>query len=165
MHYQVAQLVSRPALRSLGTKVTGQADYTHLILGVGITVVRTYHIVGTQSNVHTDHTDMQVQEDNKERYEALANVISPKGTGMPGITATLVKRNDKVAMYLRSDGYYEVGKRKFIEATEFPNNKSYPARETRWTNEDFGVIAKTTSSKTRALEIYDYFTSHTEPIS
>ena len=55
-------------------------------------------------------------------------------------------------MYLRDDGYYEVGVIKVRPAsTVF--NKHYNEREVYWSNEDFGVIAKCTKSKKRA-EIY-----------
>jgi hypothetical protein len=40
--------------------------------------------------------------------KTLPVTVRPKGTGIPGLTATLVKRTDEVAWYLRSDHYHEV---------------------------------------------------------
>jgi hypothetical protein len=38
----------------------------------------------------------------------LPKTFAPKGTGLPGLTTSLVQRTDGVAWYLRSDGYHEV---------------------------------------------------------
>jgi hypothetical protein len=38
----------------------------------------------------------------------LPDTVRPKGTGIPGLTATLHKRTDQVTWYIRSDQYHEV---------------------------------------------------------
>ncbi len=74
-----------------------------------------------------------------------------RGTGISGLTSTLIKRTEHVAMYLRSDGYYETGIIKITkEDTLMPNGKIILAGEHYWGNEDFGDYAKTTSNKERA---------------
>jgi len=38
----------------------------------------------------------------------LPAIVKPRGTGIPGLTAALIQRTEKVAWYLRSDGCHEV---------------------------------------------------------
>jgi hypothetical protein len=40
--------------------------------------------------------------------KVLPVIVRPKGTGLPGLTATLVQRTEQVAWFVRSDGYFEV---------------------------------------------------------
>ncbi len=44
----------------------------------------------------------------EQDLKRLPESLQPKGTGIPGLTSTLVQRTDKVAWYLRNDGYHEV---------------------------------------------------------
>lgn len=44
----------------------------------------------------------------EQNIKKLPESLQPKGTGIPGLIATLVKRTDKVAWYLRNDGYNEI---------------------------------------------------------
>jgi len=78
--------------------------------------------------------------------------------GSSGVNAHLIKRTKRVAMYLRDDGYYEVGKIKISEA-EIVFGKEYPDREIYWSNEDIGNIAKTTSDLKRAEHWYKVYNS------
>ena len=68
-------------------------------------------------------------------------VMNLKGTGIPNLTAKLIERVEKKAIYLRDDGVYEVFKIKVKEAGTVPSGKSYPRREVYPGNKDFGVIA------------------------
>ena len=70
--------------------------------------------------------------------------------------ATQIKRTDNVCMYLRDDGYYEVGIIKQQKAnTMF--GKDYPDRELYFSNEDFGTIAKCVRTRKKADEYFDMF--------
>ena len=40
--------------------------------------------------------------------KTLPVTVRPKGTGIPGLTATLHKKTERFAWYIRSDGYHEV---------------------------------------------------------
>lgn len=79
----------------------------------------------------------------------LPETVEIHGTGIPGLTAKLIARNEKKAMYLRSDGYYEVFKRKFVEDSEV-FGRHYPAHEQYPGNEDFGKIAWCMKSREKA---------------
>lgn len=86
--------------------------------------------------------------------------IIVKGTGIPNLITRLVKRTDKVAMYKRTDGYYEVG---IIKVNPAANlfGRDYPERETYWSNEDFGTIAKTTKNLRIANTYYNSYVKQT----
>ena len=86
--------------------------------------------------------------------EKLAKKIKVKGTGISGLTSTLVKREEKKAIYLRSDGYYEAFKIKIQEAGEI-FGREYPKKETYPNNEDFGSIGICTSSLKQAEQYYN----------
>ena len=62
--------------------------------------------------------------------------------GQPGKVANLVKRTGDVAMYLRDDGYYEVGSIRTQKASRsvMPGGKEvfFEEKELYWRNEDFG---------------------------
>jgi hypothetical protein len=76
-----------------------------------------------------------------EHYEKLPEVMAElNGVSIPGMTATLVERTDKKAMYKRWDDVYEVFRIKIVnEKTVF--GKTYPRHEVYPGNEDFGSTA------------------------
>jgi len=84
----------------------------------------------------------------------LEEIVEIHGTGIPGLTAKLIERTDKKAMYRRSDGKYEVFKRKFIMET-YAFGRTYEEHEVYPGNEDFGKIAWCTRSEKRARDMYD----------
>jgi hypothetical protein len=83
------------------------------------------------------------------KIKTLPATVRPKGTGLPGLTATLHKRTARVAWYIRSDGYHEV----FIIKTGLSFDKSemmeyYPA------NEDIGRTGICTGSVDKAARYF-----------
>jgi len=79
--------------------------------------------------------------------------------GISNLTAKLIKHTNKTAMYLRADGYYEIGtiKRNAKDYT-FPSGSIIEKGAFMyWNDEDFGKIAKTTSNKERAFELFNEF--------
>ena len=83
--------------------------------------------------------------------------------GQEGRTARLVKREADVAMYLRDDGYYEVGyvkSQKEGDAVIGGKKIHLEEKENYWVPEDFGVIASTTSNRKRADELYKHYLGH-----
>ena len=81
--------------------------------------------------------------------KTLPVIVRPKGTGIPGLTATLHKRTDQIAWYIRSDGYHEV----FIIKTGLSFDKSgmmeyYPS------NEDIGRTGICTGSPETAARCF-----------
>jgi len=89
----------------------------------------------------------------KQKYERLPDIVHPKGTGIPGLTATLIKRDRKLCMYERSDEIWEVFFIQYFEA-QILYGKSYPARETYPCNEDFGKTAWCFSKRENAERCY-----------
>ena len=91
----------------------------------------------------------------------IPNKVNIRGTGIPGLTAELVKKNkdESVAMFLRNDGYYEIGIVKYVKQNyTFPNGKEIKAGDfTYWNNDDFGSIAQTTKFTGSAYNIFDRF--------
>ena len=79
--------------------------------------------------------------------------VNIRGCG-PGITATLIMRDDKKALYERSDDCFEVFIRKFRPACEILS-KSYPDMEVYPGNEEFGIRAWCFRSKDRAEKKYN----------
>ena len=79
--------------------------------------------------------------------------IDIKGTGIPGLTGTLVKRAKCKAIYLRSDGYYEVFRIESRKA-ETVFGKDLPERELYPGNERFGSQAICTNSRKRAFKYF-----------
>jgi len=73
-------------------------------------------------------------------YEKLPDEVFPKGTGIPDLSARLLKRYKNLCLYERSDENYEVFIVKTQEATEM-FGKNYPAKEVYPNNEDFGYSA------------------------
>ena len=76
-----------------------------------------------------------------EQLEKLPELIKElNGVGIPGMTAKLVERTDKKAIYRRWDDVYEVFRIKVCpEKTLF--GKTYPRREVYPSSEDFGATA------------------------
>ena len=73
-------------------------------------------------------------------YEKLSDIVHPKGTCIPNLSARLVKRNGNLCLYERSDFVWEVFFVQVSPAQEI-YGKPYPAREIYPNNEDFGVNA------------------------
>jgi len=85
----------------------------------------------------------------EQNLKQLSNTINPKGTGIPGLTARLVRRTDMVAWYLRNDGYNEI----FLIKTGQTFDGSglmeyYPGTDT------FGISAWCTRSEETAARLY-----------
>lgn len=70
----------------------------------------------------------------------LAKTVGIDNVGIPGLTSTFIERKGKIAIYKRSDGYYEVIKIKTLPE-QILFGRPYPKREGYPGNEDFGVIA------------------------
>jgi len=85
--------------------------------------------------------------------ELLQQTVEVKGTGIPELTAQCLQRNENKAIYLRSDGVYEVFKIK-IAPEEIVFGKTYPERETYPGNEDFGKTAWCYRNKALAWQKY-----------
>jgi hypothetical protein len=85
--------------------------------------------------------------------QKLDSVVKISGTGIAGLTATLVERTKRKAMYLRSDGCYEVFKIRIAKACTI-EDREYPEREVYPSNEDFGKFAWAFNSKDLAYERY-----------
>ena len=64
----------------------------------------------------------------------------------------LVKRTDKVAMFKSEDGVVEVFKIKILPAAEI-FGREYPERESSPSDEDFGVLAWTYTSRYDKAEL------------
>jgi hypothetical protein len=91
----------------------------------------------------------------KTDYERLPETVdSFTGVGIPNLTAKLVIRNDKKALYLRSDNIYEVFRIKIAEEEEAFGNH-YPKREVYPGNEDFGRVAWTYRDQKLAMRKYN----------
>ena len=90
----------------------------------------------------------------KTDYERLPEVVSGFPVGIPDISAKLVKRTDRKAMYYRWDNVWEVFRISISEAAEIYGRK-YPRREVYPGNEDFGSTAWCFSDEESALKMYD----------
>lgn len=88
-----------------------------------------------------------------ELYEKLDEKLSPRGTGLSGLTSTLIKRTKRKAIYLRSDGYYEIFRIE-IQKAGILFGKKYPAKELYPNNEKFGHTAFCTASLKLAEQYY-----------
>ena len=91
----------------------------------------------------------------------LPETVVLKGLGIPGLTAQFVDRNDWKAIYLRSDGYYEVFHRKFNDDREI-FGKQYESQEWYPSNNDFGRIAWCIRSEEKAWMRYRNLKQHDE---
>jgi hypothetical protein len=89
-----------------------------------------------------------------EEYERLPEIVRIKGTGILGLTAKLVTREENKAMYYRCDDVYEVFRvKKAGEKTMF--GKEYSKREVYPGNDDFGVSAWCFRDKKLAQKAYN----------
>jgi hypothetical protein len=89
------------------------------------------------------------------RYERLPESVSGlNGVGIPGLSAKLIMRTDKKALYKRSDDVWEVFLIKIDEACHV-FGKSYPRREVYPGNEDFGKTAYCYNDEKSAKYKYD----------
>lgn len=88
--------------------------------------------------------------------EFIENTKAGFKKGEPGRTANLLKRDRKVAMYLRSDNMYEVGIVHVYKAA-IVFDVSYPEREKYWNNEDIGTLAICTPSLSIAEKAYKVY--------
>ena len=79
--------------------------------------------------------------------------IEVSGTGISNLTSTLVERNPRKALYLRSDDVYEVFLIQIRKESEAFGNH-YPEREAYPGNEDFGKTAWCYNSPQRAKAKY-----------
>ena len=87
------------------------------------------------------------------KYKKLEEKVIPYGIGIPNLTATLIKRTKRKAMYLRSDGYYEIFQIRVRDAIKI-FDKEYPAMELYPSNEIFGEKAFCTQILEKAEEYY-----------
>jgi hypothetical protein len=90
----------------------------------------------------------------KNDYERLPEVVTIEGTGIPNLTAKLIERTDKKALYLRSDNIYEVFRIKIQKATEM-FGRTYPRKEVYPGNECFGLWAWTYREEKNARRKYE----------
>ena len=89
----------------------------------------------------------------EEKYERLPEVVSIRGAGIDGLTATLIERTENKAIYRRNDLVYEVFRIKKAGAGEM-FGKSYGDREVYPGNNDFGSTAWAYMDKNIAMELY-----------
>lgn len=87
------------------------------------------------------------------KYAKLPETVPVLGTGIPNLTATLVQRTNKVCLYERSDGCYELFFVQF-HPEEVLFDKHYPAREGYPSNDDFGNTAW--CFRTRKLAVREF---------
>lgn len=87
-------------------------------------------------------------------YERLPETVESLPVGIPEMSAKLVIRTDKKALYYRWDNVYEVFKIKIAEPTEI-YGRVYPRREVYPGNEDFGAIAWCYHDKQLAMDMYN----------
>ncbi len=86
--------------------------------------------------------------------EKIKDKVHIRGTGIAGLTSRCVVRTPQKAIYLRSDGYYEVFK-VIVVKEGYVFDKLLPEREVYPGNEDFGSTAWTFKTKESALERYN----------
>ncbi len=85
----------------------------------------------------------------EQNIKKLQESLQPKGTGIPGLTAQLVRRTEQVAWYLRNDGYNEIFLIKTGQTFDgLGLMEYYPG-----TN-DFGKTAWCTRSEETAARLY-----------
>jgi hypothetical protein len=89
----------------------------------------------------------------KESYIKLPETVTDLPVGIPQMTAKLVERTDKKAIYYRWDGVYEVFRIE-IQPDSTIMKRFYPAHEIYPGNEKFGSIAWCYHDKTLAMERY-----------
>jgi hypothetical protein len=95
----------------------------------------------------------------KVDFIKLPKEVACNGVGISNMTATLVERTDKKAIYLRWDGVYEVFRIAMQEATEIFGNH-VPKKEAYPGNEKFGTIAWSFRDKDSAMAMYRRIPDH-----
>jgi len=90
----------------------------------------------------------------KSDFQKLGEVVEISGTGIPQLTAKLIKRTNKKAIYYRRDDVWEVFRIKITEAGEL-FGRMYPRREVYPCNEDFGVVAWCFRNEESAMRRYN----------
>jgi len=93
------------------------------------------------------------------KYEELPELFYPQGTGIPNLTARLIKREGDICMYERSDGIHEVfivqkKEKRNIFGTWYPAHELYPG------NEDFGKTAWCYTDRNLAEKRYEGLREH-----
>lgn len=83
----------------------------------------------------------------------LKEFLSVNGTGIPNLKAALVERTDDKAIYLRSDGVYEVFIIK-VQEEGYVFDTYYMEREVYPSSEDFGNTAWTYRNLHSAMNKY-----------
>jgi hypothetical protein len=83
----------------------------------------------------------------------LPESVTLKGTGISSVFAELIKREGNRAIYLRSDGVYEVI-RILTRPQETINGRNYPEREVYPGNEDWGRSGWTATTREHAERLY-----------
>lgn len=90
-----------------------------------------------------------------EQIERLPEVVTElNGVGIPQMSATLIERTDKKAMYKRWDDIWEVFRIK-VSKEKSMFGKTYPLREVYPGNEDFGSTAWCYKDEILAKKRYD----------
>lgn len=87
-------------------------------------------------------------------YVKLPEVVTDLPVGIPQMTATLVCRTDKKALYKRWDGVFEVFRVEVQKASTIMG-RSYEAHEIYPGNEKFGSIAWSYHSLELAMERFN----------
>jgi len=90
----------------------------------------------------------------KSDFQKLGEVVEISGMGIPQLTAKLIKRTNKKAIYYRRDNVWEVFRIKINEAGEL-FGRMYPKREVYPCNEDFGVVAWCFRNEEEAMRRYN----------
>jgi hypothetical protein len=90
----------------------------------------------------------------KTSFIKLPGVVTDLPVGIPGMTAKLVQRTDKKAIYYRWDGVYEVFRIE-VQPDSTIIKTFYPAHEIYPGNEKFGSIAWCYHDKKMAMERYE----------
>ena len=91
-------------------------------------------------NNHTNSPEVFLVKEQGKYTKKLGTIVSVRGTGISNLTSSLVQRVAHKAMYLRSDGYYEVFLIKVSPSGDVFGNWQ-PEREVYPSNEDFGISA------------------------
>jgi hypothetical protein len=105
-------------------------------------------------SIESKSSEILSGENQQVNYERLPDVVEIHGVGIPHLTAKLIVRTDKKAMYYRWDGVYEVF-RIIIEEPKKVFETCYPRREVYPINEDFGKTAWSYNNEKLARDMYN----------
>ena len=94
-----------------------------------------------------------------KKIEKLPDIVYPKGTGIRGLSARLIKREGRICMYERSDMVWEVFKVKIHKESTL-KGISYSAHEIYPGNEDFGDSAWCFSSLENAEARFNHMVKY-----